>query len=332
MKYDLFSPEFKANPFPTWSRMRQEAPVYALQTPKGETIWYITRYEDVMAVLKDSNHFIKDVRNVDPQTQALTTANIHQAINQNMLFSDPPDHTRLRVLVSQAFTPRRVEQMASRVQAIADNLLDRVQGKGKMDLIADYALPLPITVIAEMLGIPAHDRAEVFDWSQAIVSPGRYGLSFRARRRKVRAFVAYLQQAFKDRHQHPADDLMTALVQAEQSGDKLTEMELSSMVALLLVAGHETTVNLIGNGVLALLQHPDQLALVKENPALMDTCIEELLRYNGPLETSTTRWACKDVEFQDHLIRRGDIVRTVLTAANHDCDIIAIVSPRPFRG
>jgi cytochrome P450 PksS len=187
-----------------------------------------------------------------------------------------------------------------------------------MDLIADYALPLPITVIADMLGIPAGDRDNVFDWSQAIISPGRHHLTFRARRRKVRTFVEYLRQMFADRQQHPRDDLTTALVQAEQAGDKLTEMELSSMVALLFVTGHETTVNLIGNGVLALLQHPHQLAMFKENPGLMETAVEELLRFDGPVETSTTRWAREDVEMHGQHIKRGDIVRVVLASANRD--------------
>lgn len=316
--YDLFSPGFKANPFPTFARMRAEAPVYPHKSPRGDTIWYITRYDDVLAVLKDTERFVKDVRNVQPAAHSGTTPTIHQAINQNMLFSDPPQHTRLRALVNLAFTPRRVAQMAANIQTLADALLDKVQPQGRMDLITDYALPLPIAVIADMLGIPAEDRQAVFDWSQAIISPGRHDLTFRSRRRKVRTFVEYLRRMFANRQQYPRDDLTTALVQAEQEGDTLTEMELSSMVALLFVTGHETTVNLIGNGVLALLQHPGQLARLKQNPGLMDTAIEELLRFDGPVETSTTRWARNDVELHGQHIKRGDIVRVVLASANRD--------------
>jgi cytochrome P450 len=318
MAYDLFSHDFKVNPYPTFARMRREAPVYAHQSPGGQTIWYITRYDDVVAVLKDTERFVKDIRNVEPASTVSATSNIHQAINQNMLFADPPQHTRLRALVNQAFTSRRVAQMAPQIQAIADKLLDQVQPAGQMDLIAAYALPLPVLVISNMLGIPAQDRQEIFESSQAIISPGRHQLTFRARRRRVRAFVDYLQQLFTERQQNPRDDLITALVQAEQSGDRLTGMELSSMVALLLVTGHETTVNLIGNGVLALLQHPKQLARLLSQPELIDAAIEELLRYDGPVESSTTRWAKTDIEFGGQLIKKGDIVRVVLSSANRD--------------
>lgn len=319
--YDLFSPLFKADPFPTFARMRQEAPLHAHQAPDGSTIWYITRYEDVTAVLRDDQNFCKDPRNACP-AGAISTASrktaAHQRINENMLFSDPPDHTRLRALVSQAFTPRRVERLAPRIQAIADQLIDQVQALGEMDLIAAFALPLPVFVICEMLGIPDSDREQVADWSQAIISPGSRNLNYSARKRKVRAFTTYLEQMFMDRQINPRDDLVSALVQAEEAGDKFNEAELSSMVALLLVTGHETTVNLIGNGALALLLHPQQLTSLKRDPTLWEQAIEELLRYDGPVETSTSRWARKDVKMGGQLIRCGDLVRVVLTSANRD--------------
>lgn len=318
-RYDLFSPAFKANPFPTFAALRAGDPIYAHQAPDGSTVWYITRYDDVLAVLKDTERFIKDPRNIGAAALVAHKApGPNQAINQNMLFSDPPDHTRLRALVNQAFTPRRVERMAPQIQTIANGLLDRVQAQGQMDLIAAYALPLPVIVISDMLGIPAADRDEVCDWSQSIISPGRQRLTYSARRRRLRAFLTYLREIFADRRRQPRDDLITALVQAEQAGDRLTEEELSSMVALLLVTGHETTVNLIGNGVLALLRRPEQLARLKANPAMLDNAVEELLRFDGPVETSTTRWARCDVEFGGQLIRQGDIVRVVLTSANRD--------------
>ena len=319
MTYDLFSPAFKAGPFPIFAAMRAADPIYAHQAPDGSTVWYITRYDDVLAILKDTEHFIKDPRNIGAAALLAHKAPApNQAINQNMLFSDPPDHTRLRALVNQAFTARRVEGMAWQIQTIATQLLDQGQSQGQMDLIAAYALPLPVIVISDMLGIPAADREEVCDWSQSIISPGRQRLSYSARRRRVRAFLTYLREIFADRRRQPQDDLMSALVQAEQAGDKLTEEELSSMVALLLVTGHETTVNLIGNGVLALLQQPEQLARLQANPGLIDKAVEELLRFDGPVETSTTRWARCDVAFGGQLIRQGDIVRVVLTSANRD--------------
>ncbi|GIK57727.1 MAG: cytochrome P450 [Chloroflexi bacterium] len=325
MTFDLFSPAFKRDPFSTFARMRQEAPIYAHVSPGGATTWYITRHEDVLAVLKDNDHFVKDVRNTKENKPVISVRpTLHQLINQNMLFADPPDHTRLRALVSQAFTPRRVEQAAPRIQAAADELLDRAAAAGMMELIADYALPLPLVVISEMLGIPAGDQADVADWSQAIISPGGRGLGQRLRKQKMRALVAYLERMFANRRRQPQDDLVTALVQARMAaGDRLSQAELSSMVALLLVTGHETTVNLIGNGALALLLHPAQLVWLRANggewaTAVWHTAVEELLRYDGPVETSTTRWVRADFTFKGHPMRRGDVVRVSLASANRD--------------
>ncbi len=320
--FDLFSPVFKRNPFITYAQMRQDVPIYAHPSPQGAVTWYITRYEDVLAVLKDNDHFVKDVRHTkESQSSPATQPTLHQLINQNMLFSDPPDHTRLRALVSQAFTPRRVEQAVPQIQSTADRLLAQVVAKGQMELIADYALPLPLVVISEMLGIPANDQAKVADWSQAIISPGGKGLRPRVRKEKMQALVDYLAQMFMDRRERPQDDLVTALVQARmEAGDRLSQAELSSMVALLLVTGYETTVNLIGNGVLALLQHPVQLAWLMEDERRWGTAVEELLRYDGPVETSTTRWVREGFIFKGHHMRRGDVVRVSLASANRDSD------------
>jgi len=318
--YDLFSPDFKANPFPTFAAMRADVPIYAHQSLNGKTVWYVTRYDDVVAVLKDNEHFCKDVRHAQPDDAPppRKKMSIHQSINQNMLFSDPPDHTRLRALVNQAFTPRRVDGMKGRVQKIANELLNKVAEQDRMDLIADFALPLPVIVICDLLGIPDEDQEMVSEWSQAIISPGSRGLNYKERKRKMRAFVQYLRQLFVERQQRPQDDLITALVEAEEAGDKLSESELSSMVALLLVTGHETTVNLIGNGVLALLLHPEQLDLLKKGEVGWETAVEELLRYDGPVETSTTRWVREDVVFRGHHMHQGDIMRVVISSANRD--------------
>jgi cytochrome P450 len=193
-----------------------------------------------------------------------------------------------------------------------------------MDLIGAYALPLPVVVISDLLGIPAADRDDVAAWSQAIISPGSRGLNYSARKQQVRAFVGYLRALFAERQAEPRDDLISALVRAEEAGDRLSEAELFSMVARLLVTGHETTVNLIGNGALALLRHPEQRARLAAEPALWPAAVEELLRYDGPVETSTSRWVREDVEMLDrasgqlHHLRRGDQVRVCLAAANRD--------------
>jgi len=319
-EYDLFSRRFKADPFPTFAELRENDPIYPHTAPDGSTIWYISRYDDVIEVLKDNETFVKNKKNtllLEEIGPHQTLPFMHRLINENMLFSDPPDHTRLRGLVNQAFTPRRIEQMAPRIQTIANDLLAQVASQGEMDLIADFALPLPTIIITDMLGIPDEDRDEVQDWSQAIIAPGRHGLSYKDRRKKVRAFVDYLRDLFVKRQRQPQDDLTTDLVAAEEAGERLSIPELSSMVALLLVTGHETTVNLIGNGVLALLNHPEQLVLVKRGEGL-ETAVNELLRYDGPVETSTTRWVRRDVVYKGHAMKRGDVVRVVLASANRD--------------
>jgi cytochrome P450 len=320
MSYDLFTPTFKSDPFPTFARLREERPIYGHVAPNGRTIWYISRYEDVVAVLKDKQRFVKDQSQVFPDKRTTQSQNddILRLINQNMLFSDPPDHTRLRALVSQAFTPRRVEQMAGRITDIANELIDKMARQEVIELIDSFAFPLPVMVIMELLGVPTADAEQVRGWSKAIIAPGSHGVGYRQRKRILRAFADYLKGMFAERQQRPQDDLISALVQAEEAGDRLTEEELSSMVVLLLVTGHETVVNMIGNSVLALLQNPEQLAWLLANPAHFDQAVEELLRYDGPVETSTTRWAAEDVVMGGQTIRRGDVIRVVTASANRD--------------
>lgn len=320
-EYDLFSRQFKADPFNTFAQMRAANPIYGHVTPDGTTIWYVTRYEDVLTVLRDDINFCKDPRNAGVSSGLVAASRrtaAHQLINENMLFSDPPDHTRLRALVSQAFTPQRVEQLTGFVESIANQLISRFRHAGRVELMSAYALPLPVFVISRLLGIPDGDREAVALWSQAIISPGSRNLSYKARKNRVKELTRYLRRMFALRLAQPQDDLISALVHAEQAGDRLSEAELSSMVALLLVTGHETTVNLIGNGMLALLQHPEQLEQLRVDPGLWDSAIEELLRYDGPVETSTSRWACRDTVLGGQEIQRGDLVRVVLTSANRD--------------
>ena len=320
-RVDLFDPAFKADPYPTYARLRSSAPVYRAALPDGRGVWLITRYEDVLAVLKD-HRFVKDWRGAltpEQLAQVPPIPEVMKPLSQNMLDTDPPDHERLRALVSKAFTPRLIERLRPRVQAISDGLLDAVQDRGEMDLIDDYAFPLPITVIAELLGVPAEDRNNFREWSDAAVS-GNASQEYMEEILipHMQAFTDYLRALFEEKRANPGDDLVSALVRAEEAGDRLSEDELLGMVFLLLVAGHETTVNLIGNGVLALLQHPDQLRKLKEDPSLIKPAIEELLRYDGPVETSTERFAREDVEIGGQVIPRGEMVLVVLAAADHD--------------
>ncbi len=318
---DLFDPTFKANPYPTYAELRSEAPVYRAELPDGRGVWLVTRYDDVVAVLKDER-FAKDWRSAmtpEQLAQIPPIPEVMKPLSENMLDKDPPDHERLRRLVSKAFTPRLIERMRPRVQDIADTLLDAVEDNGGMDLIDDYAFPLPITVIAELLGVPVEDRNRFREWSNAAVS----GDTTQEYVEKIllphmQAFIDYLRALFEEKRENPKDDLISALVLAEEAGDKLSEDELLAMVFLLLVAGHETTVNLIGNGTLALLQNPDQLQKLKDDPSLIKPAIEELLRYDGPVETSTERFAREDVAIGDTVIPKGEMVMVVIAAADHD--------------
>src|SRR5918992_2153170 len=320
-RVDLLDPAFKANPYPTYARLRSTSPIHRATLPDGRGVWLVTRYDDVLAVLKDER-FVKDWRKVmtpEQIAQVPPIPDVMKPLSRNMLDTDPPDQERLRALVSKAFTPRLIERMRPRVQAIADVLLDAVEDRGEMDLIDDYAFPLPITVIAELLGVPAEDRDSFREWSDAAVS----GNTTQEHLDKVliphmQAFTDYLHALFEEKRKNPKDDLVSALLRAEEAGDKLSEDELLGMVFLLLVAGHETTVNLIGNGVLALLQHPEQLEKLKADPSLIKPAVEELLRYDGPVETSTERYASEDVAIGETVIPKGEMVLVVIAAADRD--------------
>jgi cytochrome P450 len=240
-----------------------------------------------------------------------------------MIHTDPPDHTRLRALVSKAFTHRTVEAMEGRIQQLVDELLEASRQRGQMDLIEDLAYPLPVMVIAAMLGVPAEDRALFKRWSDEIsvmVSGDVASLPETALRQVNRAreeLAEYFRAVVERLRRQPGDDLLSALVQAEEEGGRLTEDELYSTLVLLLVAGNETTTNLIGNGMFALLRHPDQLRRVWDNPALVAPAVEEMLRYDGPVQL-TTRLAKADQEVDGTKISQGEWVYLVLGAANRD--------------
>jgi cytochrome P450 len=319
-RIDLASPGFKTVAYGYYARLRQEAPVHPVRLPGGQTAWLVTRYADVVAALRDPR-LVKDRRNVaapgEPARQPWVPAFL-RPLMQNMLDRDPPDHTRLRALVHRAFTPRRVEELGGRVQAITDELLDAAGRRGRIDLVRDFALPLPATVIAELLGVPAADRHRFHRWSRRIVASDPTGWRMLRAVPSVLAFLRYIRGLVRARKAAPRDDLVSALVQAEEAGDQLTEDELTAMIFLLLVAGHETTVNLIGNGVLALLRNPEQMARLRRQPDLIGPAVEELLRYSGPLEMATERYAREDLGIAGATIPRGALVLAVLASANRD--------------
>ena len=282
--------------------------------------WLITRYADVAAALKDER-LAKDKRNALSAEQAAKQPwmpGVFKPLTRNMLDLDAPDHTRLRALVHKAFTPRLVEGMRERIQALADGLLDAAERRGRMGLIRDYALPIPSSIIAEMLGVPVKDRHAFHRWSNAIVASNTSTWGMLRALPQVVAFLRYIRRLIAARRAAPQDDLVTALVQAEEAGEQLSEDELVAMIFLLLVAGHETTVNLIGNGVLALLEHPGEMYRLRNDPALLKPAVEELLRYDSPVALATERYAREDVTVAGTTIPRGALVHAVIASANRD--------------
>jgi len=316
---DLASPEFKANPYPFYAQLREEAPVWRTEVLNGRTAWLVTRYEDAMGVLKD-DRFAKDPRSAqdpDQRAQAQWVPAVLKPLEQNMLDVDDPDHGRVRTLVSKAFTPRLIERVRGRVETICQELLGAMERKGRAELVRAYALPLPATVIAELLGVPARDHRKFHRWSNRIVSISSGRDVWRALPAAI-AFVRYLRKMSERRRASPEYDLISALVQAEEEGDKLSQDELLAMSFLLLVAGHETTVNLIASGTLALLENPEQLEELKADPQLIKSAVEELLRYTSPVEIATERYTRQDLEVSGTPIPRGELVLAVLGSANRD--------------
>lgn len=320
---DLASPRFKANPYLFYARLRNEAPVWRTTLPDKRTAWLVTRYDDVARVLKD-DMFAKDKLNaMDPEQRAKTpwVPGFLKPLERNMLDLDDPDHARLRALVSKAFTPRLVEQLRGRIEALCEELLDAMERKAKRkggaELVADFALPLPATVIAELLGVPSEDHAKFHRWSNRLVSISS-GRDMLQALPAALAFTRYLRKLIDQRCSDPKNDLITALVQTEQAGDKLSEDELLAMAFLLLVAGHETTVNLIASGTLALLEHPEQAEALRNHLSLAKPAVEELLRYTSPVEVATERYPREDVQIAGTTIPRGELVLGVLGSANRD--------------
>jgi cytochrome P450 PksS len=316
---NLASRQFKADPYPFYARLRAEAPVFRTMLPSRQPAWLITRYDDALAALKDER-LVKDRRNAlsrEWPAKPPWMPAFMRPLARNMLDLDAPDHTRLRALVHQAFTPRRIEQLRARIQVLCDELLDAAEAQGDLELIQAYALPIPLTIIAELLGVPAADRPAFRRWSEHVVTISSAAGLLRALP-GVWRIVRYLRTLCARRRADPQDDLLTALVQAEQAGDSLSEDELLGMVFLLLLAGHETTVNLIGNGVLTLMEHPDQRELLRQNPALIKPAVEELARYASPVIMATERYAGEELTIAGTTIPRGELVFAVIASANRD--------------
>lgn len=320
--FDPLSPAFRNNPYPTYEMLRASSPIlYA----EDLNMWFISAYEDVSTLLRDHrfgrsiDHVLtREQRGLPPKPAHLAPFN--KLSEHSMFDKEPPDHTRLRSLVHKAFTPRRVENLRGQIQTITDQLLDAVQERGTMDMLADFAVPLPVTVIAELLGIPESDRHLLRPWSQDIVTMYELDHTQEQEHRAIQAaveFSAYLRDLARERREHPQDDLITALALVQEEGDRLTEDELVATCVLLLNAGHEATVNVIGNGMFALLSNPDQFDLLKRQPDAVPTAVEEMMRYDTPLQLFR-RWVLEDVTYKGHQFKQGTEIALLFGSANRD--------------
>ncbi|MFJ2510395.1 cytochrome P450 [Streptomyces griseoviridis] len=300
---------FRVDPYPVYARLRARGPVHRVLLPAPENYesWLVVGYEEARAALADQR-LAKDSTKIGLQSLE------EQLIGKNLLVTDPPQHTRLRALVGRSFTARRTELLRPRIQQIADDLLDAMLPLGRADLVTSFAYPLPLTVICELLGIPDLDRTEFRKLSTEAVAPS----SAESAAEAVTGLGEYFTQLIEDRRcAGPGDDLLSDLLRTRaEDGDQLSADELRGMAFLLLLAGHETTVNLISGGVHALLSHPDQLAALRADMSLIDGAVEEMLRYEGPVESATFRFAAEDLEIGDTLIPRGDPVIIGLDAAD----------------
>lgn len=315
-KVNFLSKEFIQNPFPVYKEIRENDPVHQFLLPNGQFAWMVTTFKEASEVLSDSRFVTNYPNESDSNSTELPP---HQEIiSRNLLSVNPSDHRRLRRLIQKAFTPRMVEKLRGRVEEISNELLDKVDGKGEMNLIEDFAFPLPIIVICEMLGVPTKDQDKFREWSDVIMEGfSNPHLSHHSEEVMI-AFVNYLKELIAERRKHLQDDLISDLLRVEDDGDVLSEHELYALVFVLIIAGHETTVNLIGNGVLALLEHPVQKEKLTSQPELIHAAIEEILRYNGPAEVSNIRFVTEDVEVGGKQIKRGDMVFIALSSANRD--------------
>ena len=323
-KYELYSHEFRQNSYTVFDQMRANDPVFKQPGLDGNTqIWFVTRYEEVQLVLLDDDHFVRDSNLVYGEAErenifGKPNALIDSMMNNHMLNKDGEDHRRLRSLVSKAFTPKVIQNMRPRIEAIAQGLLNKVEANGRMELISDFAFPLPITVIAELLGIPLDNQNQFRLWSNAFVRPAITDEDQKEAFLLLQEFAAYMQKLVADRRQRPADDLLSGLLQVEEAGDRLNESELFSMLSLLIVAGHETTVSLIGNAVLALLKNAGVYGEIMKNRDLIPAAVEEFLRYDSPVERPLTRFVRKDVELGGQQLKKGDLLIAIIGSANRD--------------
>ncbi|MEV6941548.1 cytochrome P450 [Streptomyces sp. NPDC051172] len=302
------------HPYDVYRRLRETAPVHRIAGPDGTPAWLVTRYDDVRAALADPRLSLDKRYAVAGTYKGFS---LPPALDANLLNMDPPDHTRVRRLVGRAFTTRRVEQLRTPIRRTADRLLDALGAHGTVDLIAAYAAPLPITVICDLLGIPDQHRLDFRIWTDTLVAPAP-DAGPEAAKEAVVAMLGYFTRLLADKRSEPADDLLSDLIAVREEGDRLSEDELMSLAFLILFAGYENTVQLIGNAVLALLQHPEQLVALRKDPTRLPAAVQELLRYEGPALLAIRRFPVTDVTIGGVTIPAGETVWVSPSAADRD--------------
>lgn len=324
--FNPHDPQFLQNPYPDYVALRAAGPAHFDEI---SGLWLFYNHADVDALLRDRRlgraidpALLPEEERIRPpdELEPFTRLNRHSLFDM-----EPPDHTRLRRLVHKAFTPRRVESLRSSIETLCDDLLDQAAARGGMEAIEDFAVPLPVAVVSELLGVPASERGSLRAWSESIVAMYELAPTAETARRAVEAsaeFTTFLLDLAAHRRREPADDLLTALVHAEEAGETLSEAELVASCVLLLNAGHEATVNGLGNGLWALLRHPDQMAALAADPGLAGSAVEEILRWDTPLQLFR-RWVLEDVEMQGIRLRPGERVGVLLGAANRDPAVFA---------
>lgn len=331
-EFDLLKPLRSAgaleNPYSVYGVLRTVRPVLQMPIPgyTGPGVWLLTRYRDVQFALRDPRFSVERMRAplIRENLERLPAFIRETATSaRSMLVMDPPDHTRVRKLVNKAFTPRRVAALRPRIREIVDELLDPIADQGRMELIHDFAEPLPAIVIAELLGVPPEDHRRFREWSSALIAG--LGAPAQDQRRDasaaaMRKLFDYLADVIAHRRKEPRDDLISAMIHAQEERDALSESELLATCNLLLLAGHETTTNLIGNGTLALLREPDELERLRGDPSLLPGAVEELLRFDGPVQ-ATVRVALEDIAFGEPVISEGSLLLVSIGAANRDPEV-----------
>ncbi len=323
-KFDhlLTSGEFAQSPYPTYHLLRREAPIYWSDL---WGCWILTRYREIVSTLQNPRRFTSVGRLTAtmeiPQAVREQVQPLVRHYSQGLINVDPPDHTRLRKLVHKAFLPGTIGAMAGYVEEIVEGLIDEVRHRGRMDIIWDFSYPLPVTVIARLLGVPAADHGKLKRWSGKIIefmaTPKPVPEVLLSSQEALLALQDYFRSTFRRRRLEPGEDLISALVAAEEEGERLTEEELISTCVTLLIGGHETTTYLISSGVLALIQHPEQMRKLRAEPDKAGTAVEEMLRYEGPFQRNR-RLATEAVELDGHLVQKGQLVVQMLGAANRD--------------